>query len=385
MIASSIAALRPVYVIGGGWHPYRRASDATYVELGLTAIRGALADAGVEWTSVQSAYVAHTRLGMAAGRPLIRHLGVTGVPVVQVENASASGSAAFRQAMIDVGSGMSDVSVAVGVDKPERLRTGPERAGLFGLIDDLVRPVSHFALIAERYMNDTGATPVDLARVAEKNLLHASHNPNAHRRIALSVDEILNARHVSGVLTVPQCTPVCEGAAAVVVCSAEAIERFGIDKRRAIRVLGAVAGSELESNDLNPDLTLSKACADALYESTGVGPGDVDVLELHEAFSIEELVYLEAMGFVEPGKAAPAMAAGEFNVGGACAVSTSGGLIGMGHPIGPTGIGQIAHIAQQLRGTAGVVQQPDARIGVAHMVGVGVVCFMHMLTSEFNP
>jgi acetyl-CoA acetyltransferase len=167
---------------------------------------------------------------------------------------------------------------------------------------------------------------------------------------------------------------------AVIVASDEAIERLGVDRARAVRVLASVTRTEhVYPGGGNWDAELTRETTFQAYAEAGVGSDDLDVVELHDAFTIEELLYVEAMGLCAPGEAAGLVARGDFDIGGRCAVSASGGLLAMGHPIGPTGVGQIAEITRQLRGEAGVRQQPDARTGLAHMVGVGAVCVVHVL------
>lgn len=373
--------LRQVYVVGVGLHRYQAASATNYVSLGTEAVREALTDAAISWSAVDSAYVANTRIGMAAGRPMLRYLGSTGLAITQVENASASGSAAFRQAVVDVAAGFSEVSVAVGVDKPDTVLTGPGRTGVVGLVDDLVRPVTHFALIAQRYIDGTGTTPAQIARVAVKNLGNGARNPYAQRQRARTLDEVLASKPISGVLTALQCTPVGEGAAAVIVMSRDAIERNEVEAKRAVRVLASVTTSEEVSDSYSADVALTATSSTLLYENAGLGPEDIDVVEMHDAFSIEELFYLESMGFCAEGEAADRLDSGYFDIGGRHAVSPSGGLLAMGHPIGPTGVGQIVEVSKQLRGEAGDRQHPEARVGLAHMVGVGAVCIMHMLAG----
>ena len=194
-----------------------------------------------------------------------------------------------------------------------------------------------------------------------------------------TLDEIM-AEPISGSLTRLQCCPVGEGAAAVVVASDDGIDRLGIDRSRAVRVLASVTRSErLYGPGVGIDAALTAETSNAAFDEAGLAPDDMDVLEVHDAFSIEELLYTEALGFCRPGEAASLVRSGQFDLGGRCAVSPSGGLLAMGHPIGPTGTGQVAEVARQLRGEAGERQQPDARFGMAHMVGIGAVCVVHVL------
>jgi acetyl-CoA acetyltransferase len=345
------------------------------------AVRAALADAGLSWPDVQTAYTGTATTVMALSRLMYRHLGVTGIPMVQVENASASGSSAFRQACIDVASGLHDVAIAVGVDKPLHIRFPHPVAGVRDLTGDRVVPFTHFALLANRYLHESKSDVAQLGLVAVKNSRNGALNPFAQRRRALTLDEVLAPPAISGVLTRLQCCPVGEGAAAAIVASDAAIERLGLDQARSVRVLSSTARSETVYPGQDPDAALTRETAEQAFLEAGVVPADLDVVELHDAFTVEELLYLEAMGISPDGEAAHRLAEGEFDIGGRVAVSPSGGLLSMGHPVGPTGVGQICEITRQLRGEAGERQQPDATLGLAHMVGVGEVCVIHILEA----
>ncbi len=375
----TLADMRPVYVTGIGLHRYQYPSGASYVTLGLAAVREALADAGITWPAVESGYIGNALIGMAAGPAMLRYLGMTGIPTTQVENASATGSTAFRMAVREVAAGYVDVALAMGVDTAEPWRTGPQKSGVRGLADHLTAPFTHFALLTQRYMEDWGATPEQVARVAVKNHRNGACNPYAQRQQVRTLEEVMAPPVIAGVLTKLQCTPVGEGAAALVVMSEDGMRRHGIDRARAVQVMASAARSEVPSGNVNFDVALTKATTEEAYAQCGIGPADIDVVELHDAFSIEELLYVEAMGFCGPGEAAPMLDAGTFDIGGRHAVSPSGGLIAMGHPLGPTGAGQIVEIVRQLRGEAGPRQQPNARAGLAHMVGIGPVCLVHIL------
>ncbi|QUM73983.1 thiolase family protein [Sphingopyxis granuli] len=373
---------RPVHVVGIGLHRFQPLSETTYVELGLTAIREAMADAGIAFSAIDSAYCGTALLGMAPSRAMLRHLGASGLPITQVENASASGSTAVRQAVLEVASGMADVSLAIGLDKPAPIRLAHEAAGVPDLVNAYASPFTHFALLADDYMRRYGVTAEQVARVAEKNFRNASKNPHAHRQKGYSLAEILSGPNISGPLTRLQCCPIGEGAAAVIVASDDAIARLGLSRARSVRVLSSTSRSErVYDPGADPDTeltreTLAMSCAEA-----GVSPGDLDVVEFHDGFSIEELLYVEALGVCAPGQAAGQLARGDFDIGGRVAINPSGGLLAMGHPIGPTGVGQICEIARQLRGEAGPRQQPGARLGLAHMVGIGSVCVVHILSA----
>ena len=373
---------RDLWVIGVGLHPYQKPSDTPYPQLGVTAVREALADAGLDWSQVQTAYTGTATTSMALSRLMYRHLGATGIPMLQVENASASGSTAFRQACIDVASGIHDVAIAVGVDKPLNLTSPQRAAGLDDLVGNRVLPVTHFALLASRYMHATGASAEQIGAVAVKNSRNAALNPYAQRPKARSLEEVLAPPKISGMFTRLQCCPIGEGAAAAIVVSESALDSLGLNRDRAVRVRSSVLRSETYYGTANFDAALTAETAAMALEQAGVTASEVDVVELHDAFTVEELLYVEAMGLCEAGQAASALAAGEFDIGGRVAVNTSGGLLSMGHPIGPTGVGQIAELTTQLRAEAGPRQHPDARVGLAHMVGVGAVCAVHVLSRD---
>lgn len=371
-----------VYVAGIGLHPYQFPSDTPYTQLGLTAVRAALADAGLAWPQVQSAYVGTTSIGMAAGRVMFRHLGSTGLAVVQVENASASGSFAFRQACIEVSNGISDVVLALGVDKHGDGRRAADKDGLEHLSDTATIPAVKIALMARSYLRERGAGIEAMAQVAVKNHGNAALNPNAQFRKPRTLQQVLASPKVAGDLTVQQCCPRGEGAAAVLLVSGRALKRLGLDMRRCVRVRASAATSERDEKVYGQGLVeLVRDSAQLALAQAGIEATRLDLLELHDAFSAEELLYSEAVGVCAPGEGAAYLMRGDSQIGGRCAINASGGLIGMGHPLGPTGIGQIAEITRQIRGEAEGRQHPNARWGMAHMIGLGSVGIAHVLSA----
>lgn len=373
---------RAVHVVGIGMHPYQFASETPYVHLGLTAVREALKDAGLQWPQVQAAFVGTAAIGMAAGRVMLRHLGSTGLSVTQVENASASGSSAFRLACQAVASGEHDIVLAVGVDKTGHARRASGSDGLSTLSPTSNLPVAKFALLARRYLRDGGLNVEALARVAVKNHGNASLNPYAQFRKPRTLEQVLASPKVAGELTVQQCCPRGEGAAAVIVASAAAIARLGLSRARSPRVIASVSISEqLSRGDVPPIVQMVRDSSVAALEQAGIAASDLNMVELHDAFSIEEIVYGEAIGVSRPGEGAHDLARGDTAIGGRCAVNASGGLIGMGHPIGPTGVGQIAEITRQMRSEATGRQHPNTRLAMAHMIGLGSVAIAHVLQT----
>src|SRR5271166_1676868 len=313
----TLREMRPVCVVGIGLHRYQRMSETPYVTLGLTAVREALKDANIEWRSVESAYTGTAMVGMAASRPMLRYLGATGISMAQVENASASGSTAVRQACLDVASGIADLSIAIGVDKPAPMALASAKTNIHDLVGRRVVPFTHFALLANEYMNRYGATAEQVAAVAVKNNRNGTNNPYAQRQKPVTLEEVLAGPRISGSLTRLQCCPVGEGAAAVIVASDNAIAQLGIDRNRAVRVIASVTKTEQVYREAkNFDAELTRETVEQAYREAGIAPGDLDLMELHDAFTIEELLYVEAMGLCAPGEAAGAIAAGEFDIGG---------------------------------------------------------------------
>lgn len=380
-MAKNLLKDTPVYVVGIGMHPYQRPSGTTYVAMGTRAVREALHDAGIQWTQVESAFVGSGKIGMAAAPTLTRYLGRTGIPVVQVESASASGSVAFRQAVLDVASGRCDVSVAAGIDKAEFPPDAVSKADIAGLVDGLIDFPTMFAIKTEHWLRERSATPEQLAAVAVKNHRNGARNPYAQRQKERTLEEVLAPPYVSGSLTRLQCTPIGEGAAAVVVASQEAIARLGLDSNRAVQVLATVHQTQppVAAAVGNEEQAVTRSAGLEAYEAAAVGPEEMDIIELHDAFTVEEPMYLEALNVVHEGDALKQLARGAFDIGGKVAVSPSGGLLAMGHPVGPTGVGQVCESVRQLRGEAGTRQHPGATNALVHMVGVGGVCTIHIL------
>jgi acetyl-CoA acetyltransferase len=373
---------RPVYVIGVGMHKYQFVSDTLYIDMGLTAVRAALKDAGIGFPEVESAYIGCTGIGMAAGRIMFNHLGSTGLACTQVENASASGSSAFQMAVHEVALGRRDVALAVGVDKYGDQVRAVSKEAVNRLSDTAAIPLVKYAIMAEYLSKEKGLTGEDLAMVASKNHTNASKNPFAQFQKPRTVEQVLAANTVAGTTTSLMCCPRGEGAAAAIVCSEEAIRRLGITAE-PIRVTASALQSEKPQVGREiPSVTLAQEVTEKVYAEAGITADDLDCVELHDAFAIEEILYTETFGLAPKGAGQHFLREGGSAIGGKCCINSSGGLIGQGHPLGPTGIGQIHEIVNQLRGRNGVRQQPDAKIGMAHMIGLGSIAIAHILQKE---
>jgi acetyl-CoA acyltransferase len=368
--------MREVFITGVGMTPFGRFPEKSLEELGRAAILGALADAKVSQRDVEVVYAGHARTGRLHGREngvgqlCCWSAGIRDIPVSSVGNFCASGSTALRETWIAVGSGLYDVGLALGVEKlssrPEGgqplTSDGMELEGRLGFT-----PPAFFALMAHRYMAETGCSPETLAKVAVKNRSHAAHNPLAQYRQPLSVEEVLASPMVADPLTRFSCCPTSDGGAAVVLMSRDAVNRFHV--RRPVRVLSsALTSGGYRADDL-AHLEIDRRAARQAYETAGVGPEDVDVAEVHDAFTISEIVHYEDLGLCAPGDGAHLVETGQTALGGRIPVSTSGGLLSRGHPLGATGISQAIEISTQLRCEAGARQVPGARIGLVHCVG----------------
>ncbi len=372
--------MREVVMIGAGLHRYGVFPDSSYLDLGVTAIQGALEDASCRWTDIEAVYCGTVRLGMSAGHNICLRMGTTGLAITNVENASASGSSAFREAHLAIAAGEHDVVLALGVDKlverPERfLQEDPD--GQEGGRSKL--PVESFAEMAQQYMTQYDVTRDQLAQVSVKSHYNASLNPYAHFQKAVTLAEVHQARVVADPLTVLHCCPWDEGAAAVILCSREAAARFTEQPCPTIvaSVLQSTPSTEPEAVLFPTHLTA--LTAQTAYERSGYGPEDLQLVELHDAFTIEELVYYEALGLAPEGEGVRLLEDGSTALSGRIPVNASGGLISMGHPLGPTGLGHIAEILWQMRRAAGPRQVAhDVNIALAHMVGAGGVCIIHI-------
>jgi len=379
--------MRRVAVIGVGLHAYGKWRDKKPKDLAQTAISGALSTAGLEWRDMQSAWCGHTSLGMTAGARLFAPLGQTGLSITNVENASATGSYAFRGAYLEVASGEFDIALALGIDMmprrdmpPPPAQPKPEASVPAPAIEKQPKPPTgpmlKFAADARAHMEKYGTTIDQLAQVSVKQHANAALNPYAQYREEVTLAQVHAAREVVAPLTVLHCCPFGDGAAAAVLVSEDVVRRLGI--KNPVWVATSVSRS---TDAAAPELTdLTAATAKLAYERAGIGPSDLGLVELHDAATIEEIQYAESLGLCAEGEGGKLVEIGATARTGHIPINSSGGLLGMGHPFGPTGLGQIAEIYWQLRGEAGDRQIPALpKIGLAHMVGLGGTCVIHVL------
>jgi benzoylsuccinyl-CoA thiolase BbsB subunit len=373
--------------------PFARRSDTPVDLLAARAIRTLFDTSGLDRSLVQETYVGSAKGGSLIGQRALRFAGLAdGKPVFNVENACASSAVAFHLAHRAVVDGRIDCALVVGVDRLSALGKGAlpvqdtEWDGRAGVTNPVV-----YALRAQRYMHDTGATPEDLARVSVKSRRFADANPFAQMSGTTTVEEVLASAPVADPLTLFQCSAKSDGAGAALLVSDRLAAKLGRTGPR-VRASEVRAGSfSSAARDItHPDIT-SRA-ASAAYEAAGLGPADLDVVELHDAFSIAELLYTEELGLCEHGAAAELLASGatsDLSSTAGAVVNPGGGLLGRGHPIGATGITQIVELTRQLTGTAEAARQrQDARVGLAHVTGGGAsgfdngACAVHVLTRD---
>jgi acetyl-CoA acetyltransferase len=285
-------------------------------------------------------------------------------------------------AVHEVALGRRDVVLAVGVDKYGDQVRAVGKEAVNRLSDTAAIPLVKYALMAEYLSKEKGLTAEDLARVASKNHTNASKNRFAQFRKPRTVDQVLAATVVAGTTTSLMCCPRGEGAAAAILCSENAIRRLGITAD-PIRVTASALQSERPQQGREiPSVTLAQRVTEMAYAEAGITAADLDCVELHDAFAIEEILYTETFGLAPRGEGQHFLRDGGSAIGGQCCVNSSGGLIGQGHPLGPTGLGQVHEIVNQLRGRNGDRQQPDAKIGMAHMIGLGSIAIAHILQKE---
>jgi benzoylsuccinyl-CoA thiolase BbsB subunit len=363
--------LREVSVIGIGTSQFGKFARRSFEALAAEAVRRALADAGVSPRQIQVAYGARIFLEQITAQVVLRHVGITGIEMINVENACAGGATAVRGLWKDIAAGFCDIGIAFGV---ESMTTSPVAGKLISPSKDDIdgqlgsnMPVV-FALMAKRLMETHGATAQDFAQVSVKAHAAGACNPAAQYQKAVTLEEVVGSRMVADPITLLQCCPNTDGAAAVVMCSADMARKLGA---RPVRFLASV----LRSSDYffrKQDLTsfdAGRQAARAAYEMAGLGPDDLDVVELHDAFAPEELVHYEDLGLCPTGEAIGLLRSGATSLGGRIPVNSSGGLLSLGHPLSASGVRVICDIVEQLRGLAGPRQRDGARIGLAQMLG----------------
>ena len=373
------------YIVGVDMIKFGRFPDKTVPQLGAEAALMALDDCGLQIQDMEALYCGN--LGQASamvGQRVLQEIGQTGIPVVNVSNACATGATAFREAWASVKAGLYDCVLAVGVEQMGKGllggaggKTGIPKEGLLG---SGTMPAV-FAEAGMEHARKHGTTFEQFAKVSVKNHHHSTLNPKAMYQIETPLEEVMNAEMISYPNTKLMCSVNVDGSAAAVICSESKAREFGLMKR-AIKVRASVLTSDpwQERDLVMPDVnSCTRKAAKAAYEMAGIGPEDVDLVELHDCFATAEILHYENLGLCGDGEAGKLIDDGDVALGGRIPVNVSGGLLSKGHPLGATGIANIYEVSTHLRGEAGARQVEGAKIGLTHVIGLGSACGIHVL------
>jgi benzoylsuccinyl-CoA thiolase BbsB subunit len=372
--------MREVYIIGVGETEFGMLKDDFHI-LGQKAVRAAIKDAGVKWNEIDSAFVGNGTNGIVTGQRIFRDLGMCGkLPIINVESACSAGALAVHSAYTRVATGLDEISIGVGAENASLHREpgsapSPDMTDIEGFLGAVM--VAKYALRAQRYMYETGATAEDLAQVTVKNRRHAKNNLFAWRKGDITVEEVLNSRLIATPLTLEQCCGMTDGAGAVIVASKEVVKRLGISKPVKIIASALVSGPfSVGPKDETGDDIITMGTQKA-YEQAGVGPEDIDMVECHDAFTITELMYCEAMGFCQKGEGLKMLRDGDLTHGGKVVFSPRGGMLSYGHPMGASGAAQIVENVKQLRGQCKGYQVEGAKVALSQVTGGGLQGTQH--------
>ncbi|MGO1543643.1 MAG: thiolase family protein [Gulosibacter sp.] len=367
-----------VFVVSAAMTKFAKHRSSSYVGLAIPPLVEAIRSAGLDKSDIDMVYVGHSYGGMMTGQRICKEIGLGTIPIVNVENACSGGATAVHEAWKAIQQGLADVAVVIGVEKLTQFGGGtlplsPEdREVKQGIVMPAV-----YAMRATRYLHDYDATPEDLALVSVKSRKHGAMNPFAQFRTETTVEEVLAARPIADPFTLPMCCPTGDGASVVILASEEACERLGL--KQGMRVAASVLHSghvEEGARDMTwPDI--SENSAKDAYAVAGIEAKDLDMIELHDAFSIAELVYYEVFGLTERGHGVDLIRDGSTTFGGEVVVNPSGGLLSKGHPVGASGVAQIAEAFWQLTSQAHDRQIEDPRWAMTHVTGGGTAGLDH--------
>ena len=388
---------RNVHVVGVGMIPFvKPGANKPYPEMASTALRIALADAGIQYDAIEQAWVGYVYGDSTCGQRALYEVGMTGIPITNVNNNCSTGSTALFNARQAVASGVVECALALGFEQMNPGALGShyqDRAGPMDRFDEVAQTlVGHVEVpLALRYFGGAGlahmqqyGTPLEtFAKIRAKASRHAEHNPMALFRNVVTPDQVMASPMMwPGVMTrLMACPPTC-GAAAAILCSEEFAARHGLDRSVRIRAQAMTTDTPatFEKHDMREvvGFSMARAAARKVYEAAGVGPEDMDVVELHDCFAQNELVTYEAIGLCPEGGAQKFIDDGDNTYGGKVVTNPSGGLLSKGHPLGATGLAQCTELVQQLRGTVDKRQVQGARLALQHNLGLGGACVVTM-------
>ena len=373
------------YVVGVDMIKFGRFPDKTVPQIGAEAAHLALDDSGLTIQDMEALYCGN--LGQASGmvgQRILQEIGQTGIPVVNVSNACATGATAFREAWASVKAGLYDLVIAVGVEQMGRGLLGgaggSKGISKEGLLGSGTMP-SVFAEAGMEHARNYGTTFEQFAKVSVKNHHHSTMNPKAMYQIETPLETVMNAEMISYPNTKLMCSVNVDGSAAAIIASEKKAKELGL-MSRAVKIRASILTSDpwQERDLVMPDVnTCTRRAAAAAYEMAGLGAEDVDLVELHDCFATAEILHYENLGLCDDGEAGRMIDNGEVALGGKVPVNVSGGLLSKGHPLGATGIANIYEVSTHLRGEAGQRQVKGARIGLTHVIGLGSACGIHIL------
>ena len=373
------------YVVGVDMIKFGRFPDKTVPQIGAEAAHLALDDSGLTIQDMEALYCGN--LGQASGmvgQRILQEIGQTGIPVVNVSNACATGATAFREAWASVKAGLYDLVIAVGVEQMGRGLLGgaggSKGISKEGLLGSGTMP-SVFAEAGMEHARNYGTTFEQFAKVSVKNHHHSTMNPKAMYQIETPLETVMNAEMISYPNTKLMCSVNVDGSAAAIIASEKKAKELGL-MSRAVKIRASILTSDpwQERDLVMPDVnTCTRRAAAAAYEMAGLGAEDIDLVELHDCFATAEILHYENLGLCDDGEAGRMIDDGEVALGGKVPVNVSGGLLSKGHPLGATGIANIYEVSTHLRGEAGQRQVEGARIGLTHVIGLGSACGIHIL------
>ncbi|MDP2675084.1 MAG: thiolase family protein [Dehalococcoidia bacterium] len=376
--------MRDVAIVGGTMLKFGRYPDKDVVRLAADAAIGALKDAGITINEVEMVASGNLYQSNAMiGQRIMKEIGATGVPVVNVTNACATGSTAFREAYLGVASGMYEIALAIGSEQMGKMgllgAEGTNRDySTEGVMGTGLMP-GVFGQAGVEHMRKYGTKMEHFAKISVKNHKHSVHNPYAQYQVEVSLEDVMNARMIAWPNTLYMCCPTGDGAAAAVLMSAE-------KARQHTTKPVWVAASALTSDpwqERNPTMfdvnTVTRNAAKLAYEQAGIGPEELSQVELHDCFATAELIHYENLGLCGDGEAGEFIDRGDPYIGGRIPVNASGGLLSKGHPLGATGVANIVEIMWHLRGQAGGRQVENSKVGLAHVIGLGSACTIHII------
>ncbi len=389
------------YVIGVGMTKFEKpgSKEWDYPDMGREAGQKALADAGIDYTEIDSAFLAYCYGDSTSGQRALYELGLTGIPAVNVNNNCSTGSSALFLARRFVQGGLADCVLALGFEKMEKGSLGVKFTDRTTPMDKHFRDMKKrrgvakapgapqmFGNAGREYMERYGVTAETFARIGEKNHRHSVNNPYSQFQDEYSLQDILDAPMVYDPLTKLQCCPTSDGGAAAIIASERFVDAHGL-RDRAVEIVGQAMTTDFESTFSGSDISLvgsdmTRAAADQVYAESGLGPEDVDVIELHDCFSANELITYDALRLCDTGKAGDLVHSGAVTYGGQWVVNPSGGLISKGHPLGATGLAQCSELTWQLRGEADRRQVDGATVGLQHNLGLGGAAVVTMYRKD---